>query len=54
MSWDSETVSWAFLEAVAAVYGEGRHDHRCMELGRCVYDEKCPLIDTCTPTEYSE
>lgn len=53
MSWDAETVAQAFLEAYSAVYGT-KPRHKCEALGRCVYDERCPLIEDCMPSEYAE
>lgn len=51
---DTFVLANAFLEAYAAVYGVRQARDRCAELQRCVYDDLCPLIGTCTPTEYSE
>jgi len=49
----SEALFRAFVESYAAVYGR-QYRHRCDELGRCVYDEDCPLVEECMPSEYVE
>lgn len=56
MGIEAETVE-AFFRAVSETYAPGAERvarHRCEAFGRCVYDERCPLIDDCMPTEYSE
>lgn len=56
MGIEAETVE-AFFRAVssslAAVDGRA-YRHRCDELGRCVYDERCPLVEECMPSDYVE
>jgi hypothetical protein len=56
MGIEAETIT-AFFRAVAETYGDRtlmRPRHLCEREGRCVYDDRCPLIDSCTPTDYSE
>lgn len=56
MGIEAETADFlfmAFVESYQAVYGREPR-HRCEELGRCVYDERCPLVEDCMPSEYVE
>ena len=53
MSWDTEDLAQAFLLAYAEVLGRAPRN-KCEALGRCVYDEACPLVEDCMPSEYVE
>lgn len=56
MGYDVENVEAlfrAFVDSYHAVYGRAPRN-KCEELGRCVYDEACPFVEDCMPSEYVE
>lgn len=49
----AEVLFNAFLASYDAVYGP-QFRHKCERLGRCVYDEACPNVEDCMPSDYVE